>query len=103
MIRERTTMSKITHPTPTQPIPQSDLQVLTRYLSTRPEALSEIHSTGDCWQEIADECLRRRAATITDVLSNDTLRAIASGAVNFPALCAALMSPPTTVSGDQTH
>lgn len=68
-------------------LPSGDLQVIERYLRSRPTALSDIQAASSLWKAIADECLRRRLSDITDLLSNDALKAIASGQVDFPAVC----------------
>lgn len=72
-------------------LPSVDVQVIQRYLSTRPTALTEIHAAGDLWKAIADEVLRRRLMVAVDALSNETLRAIASGEIDFPSVCDSLM------------
>ncbi len=74
----------------TSSVSESDLQVITRYLQTRPHSVAEIEQVAGMWPAVAKSVWERRVSGITDVLSTELLKAIADGEVDFPALCARL-------------
>jgi|GEM_PF-3624076 hypothetical protein len=71
-------------------ISDTDLQVIGRYLKSRPHSLDEIQAAGNLWPQLAAHCWQKRVSGITDVLSDELLKDIAQGKVDFPALCASL-------------
>ena len=72
------------------PVETNDTHAIARFLAGRPEMISAIKNAGPRWPDIAKACLQKRLSAITDVLSNETLEAIANGMLDFPALCASV-------------
>lgn len=71
----------------------ADREAIARYLASRPHALEDIESVWGQWPDIAQMVLMKRLQALTDVLSNEALKAVADGKLDLPRLCREIAKP----------
>lgn len=70
---------------------KNDQEALARLLNTRPNMIDDVMEHAEKWPELARQALEKRLSVMTDILSNESLKAIASGKVDLPSVCKGLV------------